>query len=289
MEYSIEQGWDQSSDHLFCLDGSNCPITIKDRVSAILSMILADPTFIEVLTDDEKKVGTHSIRKFAATYARRCGCSKDEIDYRFRWKNVRMQDRYVEGHISVDDAKVAAALCKGEPIMYSIKVESNISESWVLAHVVPNIAKHYSRSCSLLLGTALLWRIMDPVQSKVLPSQQVDRVRRLYHSMEGNILTIDENPVAKIPLSVHGYDGHLHVTPLAVDEDDDDYENEDGSPLTDEQKQLRRNRKYECDLSERKVRAMRSDNQQIEALTSHILHLRSENKGELLSLLLLNM
>ena len=272
MEYSIEQGWDQSSDHLFCLDGSNCPITIKDRVSAILSMILADPTFIEVLTDDEKKVGTHSIRKFAATYARRCGCSKDEIDYRFRWKNVRMQDRYVEGHISVDDAKVAAALCKGEPIMYSIKVESNISESWVLAHVVPNIAKHYSRSCSLLLGTALLWRIMDPVQSKVLPSQQVDRVRRLYHSMEGNILTIDENPVAKIPLSVHGYDGHLHVTPLAVDEDEDD-ENADGSPLTEEQQLLRRNRKYECDLSERKLRAMRSDNQQIEALTSHILHL----------------
>ena len=42
MEYSIEQGWDQSSDHLFCLDGLNCPITIKDRVSAILSMILAD-------------------------------------------------------------------------------------------------------------------------------------------------------------------------------------------------------------------------------------------------------
>ena len=70
-EYSIEQGWDQSSDHLFCLDGLNCPITIKDRVSAILSNILADPTFIQVLTDDEKKVGTHSIRKFAATHARR--------------------------------------------------------------------------------------------------------------------------------------------------------------------------------------------------------------------------
>ena len=37
MEYSIEQGWDQSSDHLFCLGNLNCPITIKDRVSTILS------------------------------------------------------------------------------------------------------------------------------------------------------------------------------------------------------------------------------------------------------------
>ena len=113
---------------------------------------------------------------------------------------------------------------------------------------------------------------MDPVQSKCLPTSMVKRVHWLYHSMEGNILTINEHPIAKIPLSVHGYDGHLHVTPLAVDEDDDD-ENEDGAPLTEEQKLLHRNRKYECDLSERKVRAMRSDNQQIEALTAYILHL----------------
>ena len=79
MEYSIEQSWDQSSDHLFCLDGLNCPTTIKDRVSRILSDVLDDPTFIEVLMDDDKKVGKHSIRKYAATYARRCGFCKDKI------------------------------------------------------------------------------------------------------------------------------------------------------------------------------------------------------------------
>ena len=67
-----------------------------------------------------------------------------------------MQDCYVEGHISVNDAKVATALCKGEAIMYEVKPEGNISESWILLHVIPNIAKHYSRSCFLLLGKALL-------------------------------------------------------------------------------------------------------------------------------------
>ena len=125
---------------------------------------------------------------------------------------------------------------------------------------------------------------MDPLQSKLLPARIVDRVCWLYRSMDGNVLTVNENPITKMPLSVPGYDGNLHVTPLAVEDDDD--ENEDGAPLIEEQKILRRNRKYECDLSERKVRAMRSDNQQIEALTAHILHLRSENKCELLSLLL---
>ena len=52
-----------------------------------------------------------------------------------------MQDCYVEGHISVNDAKVATALCKGEAITYDeVKPEGNISESWILLHVVPNIA-----------------------------------------------------------------------------------------------------------------------------------------------------
>ena len=72
---------------------------------------------------------------------------------------------------------------------------------------------------------------MDPHQSLLLPSRMVERVHWSYHSMEGNILAVDENPIAKIPLSIHGYDGHLHVTPLAVEEADN--KNEGGSPLFD--------------------------------------------------------
>ena len=53
-----------------------------------------------------------------------------------------MHDRYVEGHIAVSDAKVAADLCKGEPITYEGKPESNVTDSWILSHIVPNIAKH---------------------------------------------------------------------------------------------------------------------------------------------------
>jgi hypothetical protein len=280
MEYSIEQGWNEFSDHLFCMDGLNDPNTIKNRVSKIMCDALDDPTFSEVLTDDDKKVGTHSTRKYACTYATRCGCSKDDIDYRFRWKNRRMQDRYVEGHIPVGDAKVAAALCKGEPITYEVKSESMVTDSWILEHVVPNIAKHYNRVCCILLGKALLWRIMDPVQSALLPSQQVNRVRRLYLAIEDNVLTDDENPIAKIPLSVHGYDGDLQVSTLVVEEEDDDDVNADGTPLTEEQLQAKRKRKYDSDISERRVRARRSDNKQLEALTSHIVQLRAENKGK---------
>ena len=120
---------------------------------------------------------------------------------------------------------------------------------------------------------------MDPVQSALLPSQQVNCVQRLYLAIEGNILTDEENPIAKIPLSIHGYDGDLQVSTLVVEEEDDD-DNRDGTPLTEEQLQAKRKRKYDCDISERRVRARRSDNKQLEALTSHIVQLRSENKGK---------
>ncbi|KAI2488930.1 hypothetical protein MHU86_25984 [Fragilaria crotonensis] len=40
-------------------------------------------------------LGSHSIRKFAATHARRSGCTKDDKDIRGRWKSkARVSDVY---------------------------------------------------------------------------------------------------------------------------------------------------------------------------------------------------
>lgn len=58
-------------------------------------------------------IGGHSGRKFPATYARRQGCDKDDIDSRGRWRKRRVQDRYVSPNLPFPDAKVAAALCVG--------------------------------------------------------------------------------------------------------------------------------------------------------------------------------
>ena len=42
-------------------------------------------------------LGTHSIRKIATTVVRQRGCSKDDADYRARWKmSQRMQDNYTD-------------------------------------------------------------------------------------------------------------------------------------------------------------------------------------------------
>ena len=98
------------------------------------------------------------MQKFPTTYARRNGCSKDDVDLRARWKggHRRMQDRYASYTLPFPDAKVATALCKGGPIHYLVK-ESGISKEWILEHVVPSIFSEYDEYVAIVLGRALLW------------------------------------------------------------------------------------------------------------------------------------
>jgi hypothetical protein len=56
---------------------------IKDAVSDIFAKEVFNRP--EVVTNDGL-LGTHSFRKFASTFCRRNGCSKDEKDLRGRWK-----------------------------------------------------------------------------------------------------------------------------------------------------------------------------------------------------------
>ena len=152
LEFSLAAGWQDSSNYLFCYDGLNNHDAIKRAASSSMAAILKDDLFLAMLVDgndddDQDAVlrGTHSFRKFAAQYARNKGCSRDAVDVRFRWKNQRMQDRYVQGIVPYEDAHVAECLCKGGPISYQVKKEANISDEWILEFVVPNIARKYSK------------------------------------------------------------------------------------------------------------------------------------------------
>jgi hypothetical protein len=60
----------------------------------------------------EGPLGTHSIRKGPATYAARCGLSKDAIESRGRWRSgTRQVDTYMDIQRPYPDAQVAACLC----------------------------------------------------------------------------------------------------------------------------------------------------------------------------------
>jgi hypothetical protein len=56
-------------------------------------------------------VGSHSIRKFAATHACRLGCTKDDKDICGRWKlKTCVSDVYKDSELPFPDAKVAEKL-----------------------------------------------------------------------------------------------------------------------------------------------------------------------------------
>ena len=128
------------------------------------------------------------IQKIAATQAKKNGCTKDEIDHRFRWKTKQQQDTYVSTDVAYADAKVCGALCKGGPIHYHLKEESGISSNWICHHVVPNIKRVYGPVVAKVLGHALMLRIFDDTQALVCDVDTVSSVKELYPRVEGMLL-----------------------------------------------------------------------------------------------------
>ena len=72
LEYCFDYHPEQNQ-FIFCLDGLEDPIRIKEKVRKVLSMVLNDDQFC---VRDHGLLGSHSIQKFAVTFARGNGCNK---------------------------------------------------------------------------------------------------------------------------------------------------------------------------------------------------------------------
>ena len=110
----------------------------KERMRDLFTEITNQESFQPVLSGS---IGTHSIRKMPATYEKRNGCYKDDVDARGRWKsNKRMVDTYIECIIPYPDAKIAATLSIGRQVKYVTKTGYNVTDEFILNHVCPHIA-----------------------------------------------------------------------------------------------------------------------------------------------------
>jgi len=157
-------------------------------------------------------LGTHSMRKFGSSHCRKNGCSKDEKDYRGRWKKARTSDVYDDIELPYPDAKVCDKLCIGGPCKYVIRENCGLSEDFILQYVTPNIKKRFPREVALILGYALMWVIFSPNGKDVVPESIYDRVTMAFASVRRG----DENlnPIRKIPLVVTGNDGQVYIVNL---------------------------------------------------------------------------
>ncbi len=81
LEYRFEVH-PEENEFIFCVNGLEDPIRIKDKIREVLVKIFRDDEFV---IRDLGLLGTHSIRKFAVTFARGCGCSKVSVGLFFHF------------------------------------------------------------------------------------------------------------------------------------------------------------------------------------------------------------
>jgi hypothetical protein len=171
---------------------------IKNNYSATLRKYFVE--FVRL----SRELGTHSIRKFAASWARALGCLIDEIDSRGRWRkgSRKIVDRYINVEQQFLDAKVAAALCVGGAIKYCLVEGSAVTSTWLEEHVVPGISDYFDdASLVFVLSLPLLWMCLnDELVSDYLPLTLSTRVREAYEVIR--VLDVSINPVKRVFLSI---------------------------------------------------------------------------------------
>ena len=126
------------SPYLFCFSNDTSIPSGGQKGKVLVQMLLQKVFKLEEFTSSADDInhnaicqlGSHSIRKFAATHTRKCGCTRDEKDIRGRWKSrKRVSDVYDDVELPYPDAKVANKLCIGVPCYYLLTMEdANIGD-----------------------------------------------------------------------------------------------------------------------------------------------------------------
>lgn len=198
-------------------DGSGGAEKSKRFVQTYLKELLKE--YVEA---DLEKLGTHSIRKFATSFARNLSISKDDVDFRARWRGqARQQDTYTDVMLPLVDATVAGALCVGGACCYTV-VDPGFTDEWILTHVTPNIHRRFgSRELALLFGKALLWMSFDTEASKWMPRSLMYEIHR--EGAYPSVVNDDDGspqPVRKELLTFSGTKDSLVITRNTVDGED---------------------------------------------------------------------
>ena len=147
-------------------------------------------------------------------------------------------DTYVDTTIPYPDAKVAAALCVGGPIMYEFVQNCGLDDCWVNENAVPNIMKnHGCKRTAAVFGRAVLWACFDPLTKDHVPQDISDRVTVQYERIR--TLEPSINPVKKVGLVVAGHEGQLFIDRLP-DPEAEPASNDGDAAITDMNQRRRR-------------------------------------------------
>jgi hypothetical protein len=181
-------------------------------------------------------LGTHSFRKYAATWARNNGCSADDVNGRGRWKRTRrVVDRYLDVEQQFVDAKVQASLCVGGPVKYKLLDDCGITTDWLLENVVPGIREYYgeANTISIVLALPLLYACLNADLTDKVPNTLSTQILEAYQRVR--VLDEGVNPVKKVQLHIRRNQDQLCIDEVEV------VEGADGTIIGNEQQQQNTN------------------------------------------------
>ena len=209
LEPWCSHGCGRHSKYLYCDDRhAGSPHKVKVNYQKRCRACFNHPEYLEVSRLIDGPCGTHSVRKFPSSWARKNGCSTDDIEIRGRWKSGggrarRVVNRYIDPEQQFIDCKCAAALCVGGAVKYVLKEDTNVTKQWMRENVVPGLVACFGTENTIcdVLAPVLLWACFEPTVRGKVPQAIRDRVDAAYTQIRR--LDPDENPVKKVPLTVY--------------------------------------------------------------------------------------
>ena len=158
-------------------------------------------------------------------------------------RNKKQVDVYIDIWLPYPDALIAGKLCgPSGPCRYALRKlpgqqDNEITNEYLMRHVVPQAKKRLGEEMALVLALPLLWAAFEDEKLKLSPapeeaSTQVpktvallhpalqDRIIRSYKSAFGELPGSISNPVMKIPIVPQGYGDQLYISELLTVDDD---------------------------------------------------------------------
>jgi hypothetical protein len=222
LESRFTENWGNARFLFGDRDDDDEPLRMNDNYGKILKKQWSTPEFRQLAEEVRGEIGTHSIRKFASTWAAEHGCTYTEVEIRGRWKggrNGRVVNLYINVKQVPTDGKVAGILCVGQPVKYNLKANAGVTRDWLLTNVVPGIRDYFDADAhnkvADVLALPLLYACLEPGCEDFMTAAVCGRVRGAWialctqHDNEQNW-----NPVEKVVLQVHRYENQLVIDEL---------------------------------------------------------------------------
>ena len=171
--------------------------------------------------EEKNKLGSHSIRKYASTWCRSNGVSKDNKDHRGHWKCKRASDTYDDMQLDWIDAKVALKLCPGGVACYDV-IDLGCTNEWITTNVTPQKSEVFGHGLCVLFGKALHWFTFS-AHSDLMLADIRDRIVMAYEAVR----TVEgtAQPSVKRLVTVHGHEAQVFMEVVTHHDDDIDVNN----------------------------------------------------------------